>query len=104
MSPYSKDVPRCGQCNPEQAELAELVAKQHQLFAENFYCLRNVVQVLSRPDYQPVFAKPFTGGSPRPNPRNIGQRNLLTSFSSRLLSPLCTPIDNLTLNLEPLNF
>ncbi len=67
-----------GAVQSQKAELTELVAKQHQLFSENFYCLRNVVQVLSRPDYQPVFTKPCTGGSPRPNPRDIGQRNLLT--------------------------
>jgi hypothetical protein len=88
----------------KQAELAEFVAKQHQLLAKNFYRLGNIVQVLSGPDYEPVFAKPLTRRRPWPNPRDIRYRNFLTLSLSCYFHHSAPLLIHLTLNLEPLNF
>ena len=61
----------------EQAELAEFVAKQHQLFAENFDRLGNVVEILRNSNYYPVPAKPFAARRSRPHLRNIRHRHAL---------------------------
>ena len=79
ISPYSNDVPRCGQCSPSKPNLAVGIAKQHQLFAKNFDRLRNIVEIASVADDQPVAAKPFTRRRARPHVRNIGERNFLVA-------------------------
>ena len=67
----------------EQTELAVAIAKQHQLLAENFHGLGNVVQFMHRADHQPVAAKPFAGRRPRTDVGNIGdgQFTLSSTFS-----------------------
>src|SRR5882724_7742966 len=64
----------------EQPHLAELIAKQDQVFAENFNCPRNVVELLRRSDDNPVAAKPMAARRSWPNVRNIRQGRALFSL------------------------
>ena len=67
----------------EQPHLAELIAKQDQVFAEDFDRPRNVVELLCRSDDNPIAAKPIAARRSRPNVRYIRQHNLLY-FSFRV--------------------
>ena len=64
----------------KQTELAVGIAKQHQLLAENFDRLGNVVQFLHRADHQPIAAKPLTGRGSGPDVREYRQPKFSVSF------------------------
>ena len=65
MSPYSNDAPRCGQCAPI-ADNSCLIAKQHQIFAQYFDRLGDVMKIARRADHNPIAAKPFARRRPGP--------------------------------------
>ncbi len=64
----------------EESNFAELIAKQNQIFTENFDRLRNIVKLLRGSDDDPITAKPFAAGSSRSDARNIRNRHALFSL------------------------
>ena len=64
----------------EQSKLSRLIAKQHQLFAENFHRLRNVVEITRDADDEPIAAKPFAGRRAKTNVWNVGESDFLQTF------------------------
>src|SRR4249920_1900491 len=72
--------PAMGTVLAEQPHLAELIAKQEQIFAEDFDCPRNVVEFLRRSDDNPIAAKPIAARRSRPHMRYIRQGRALFSL------------------------
>ena len=62
---------------PEQAELAELIAKQDQIFAQHFDRLGYIVKIARDADDHPVAPKPFTTWRARSDMRDIRDRRRL---------------------------
>src|SRR4029434_1568975 len=63
-----------------QTKLASLSAKQHQLFAQDFDSLRNVMEIARRANHHPVAAKPFAGRRAKTNVWNVGESDFLQTF------------------------
>src|SRR6516225_5108977 len=59
---------------PEQAEFAKLITKQHQIFAEHFNRLRDIVEIVRNTDNHPIAPKPFAAWRTRPDVGNIRYR------------------------------
>src|SRR6185369_5923693 len=55
----------------KESHFVELIAKQDQIFAEDFDRLRNIIKLLRGSDDEPITAKPFTSGSSRSDARNV---------------------------------
>lgn len=59
---------------PEQAEFAELIAKQHQIFAEHFNRLRDIVEIARNTDNHPIAPKPVAAWRTHPDVGDIRDR------------------------------
>src|SRR5262249_38636228 len=59
---------------PEQAEFAELITKQHQIFAAHFNRLRDYVETPRNPTNPPIAPKPAAAWRPRPDVGDIRDR------------------------------
>jgi hypothetical protein len=66
----------------QQSNSAELIAKQDQVFAKDFDRPRNVVELLSRSDHNPIAAKPLATRRTWTHMRYVGQHTFL-NFSFR---------------------
>src|SRR4030095_14729641 len=64
----------------EKADIPELIAKQHQSFAQDFARLGDIDKLLRRSNHDPVAAKPFAARRPRSDVGNIGSSHA-TAFS-----------------------